>query len=1119
MSELSKVTSVNGELSGFVDEVARARLDEKLDRTEFSNVSADFITEEDLDTYATKEYVDDSDEAIVSLLSDISGTVVEQIAGVTGWAEDTFQPKGDYLTATALDDIREASATWDTVTGKLDKTEFADVSGDFALATDLADYQPVTAMDDYYKKTETSGSEELSEKFDTKLDKSEFDDITGTFVTETELADEIADITTEFDKTSAWARSTFQPIGDYVTEDSLEQTLDNYVETTTLNTTVSELSGEVDNKLDELTAWSDETFQPKGDYLTATALDDYYNKTTIDSYSAAVNEDLNELSGDINETVDWVTANYVTTGDLNTTLEDYYKTTETSGKNELEDKFDEVEGDIAALENIVSSFGSYEIVADIEHVTDPSTKVIYLVEDTSVTGSDVYKEYIYLSASEEFKLIGDTSISLTDYYKKTETSGADELADAFVDVDDKIDAVSAEADRKFQPVGDYVTTDELDDKLEDYYTALEIDEIVEDIDDKFNEISEASATWNTVTDKLDKTEFEDISGSFATSAQGAKADSSVQSVTLNGGSELKDENGNVDIPLATTAADGIMSYTDKDKLEGIEAGAQVNVQSDWEETDSASDAFIKNKPANISLSAGSGIGITEDSGNIVISVTGDYADATTIDSEISFLSGAIDDTADLINDIEDDIDYLSGAITGIPAQVQSDWTEDDDTSPAYIQNKPTEISLSAGEGIGIVESNNNIVVSVTGDYADASDVNSEISFLSGAIDNKVETTAFNDAIEGIDDTFESIGEDIDFLSGAISSIPEQVQSDWTEDDSTDPAYIKNKPNELSLSAGTGIGIAESSNNVTISVTGTYALSADVDTRLADKLNTADAATAYYSASNPSHYEENVISAVKIAGTAMVVTDKAVNFDMIPASADSSHPLVTMTDLTAAIANFGGFTTAAGTGADLHPDVNDPSTKIVYLVKDSGVTGTDMYKEWICTNTATPTWELIGDTSMDLNGYVQFPASYTAGNLVTFGTNSIVDSTYTTADVVNVQSDWNESVSTSHAYILNKPTFTGSTYIDITTGANNQLTIDANINAISGAMTGYANVQSDWSEADSASDAYIANKPDILIPQVGAGITAIPKYVMVVTAMPAAANIDPNTIYLVKENVS
>lgn len=37
--------------------------------------------------------------------------------------------------------------------------------------------------------------------------------------------------------------------------------------------------------------------------------------------------------------------------------------------------------------------------------------------------------------------------------------------------------------------------------------------------------------------------------------------------------------------------------TEKNKLKGIAAGAEVNVNSDWNETDKASDAYIKNKPA------------------------------------------------------------------------------------------------------------------------------------------------------------------------------------------------------------------------------------------------------------------------------------------------------------------------------------------------------------------------------------------------------------------------------------------------------------------------------------------------------------------------------------------
>jgi hypothetical protein len=52
----------------------------------------------------------------------------------------------------------------------------------------------------------------------------------------------------------------------------------------------------------------------------------------------------------------------------------------------------------------------------------------------------------------------------------------------------------------------------------------------------------------------------------------------------------------ISISDATNAASGAMSAADKTKLDGIAAGAEVNVQADWNETTTTSDAYIKNKP-------------------------------------------------------------------------------------------------------------------------------------------------------------------------------------------------------------------------------------------------------------------------------------------------------------------------------------------------------------------------------------------------------------------------------------------------------------------------------------------------------------------------------------------
>lgn len=58
-----------------------------------------------------------------------------------------------------------------------------------------------------------------------------------------------------------------------------------------------------------------------------------------------------------------------------------------------------------------------------------------------------------------------------------------------------------------------------------------------------------------------------------------------------------------------------------------------------------------------------------------------------------------------------------------------------------------------------------------------------------------------------------------------------------------------------------------------------------------------------------------------------------------------------------------------TGENPVPNVSNPSTKIIYLTKDSGSTKKDPYTEWIyIAGTPSGTWEVIGETSIDLSGY-------------------------------------------------------------------------------------------------------------------------------------------------------
>ena len=55
------------------------------------------------------------------------------------------------------------------------------------------------------------------------------------------------------------------------------------------------------------------------------------------------------------------------------------------------------------------------------------------------------------------------------------------------------------------------------------------------------------------------------------------------------------ENG-LSLSTVTTTSSGVMSSADKSKLDGIASGAEVNIQSDWNQTNTSADDYIKNKP-------------------------------------------------------------------------------------------------------------------------------------------------------------------------------------------------------------------------------------------------------------------------------------------------------------------------------------------------------------------------------------------------------------------------------------------------------------------------------------------------------------------------------------------
>ena len=180
----------------------------------------------------------------------------------------------------------------------------------------------------------------------------------------------------------------------------------------------------------------------------------------------------------------------------------------------------------------------------------------------------------------------------------------------------------------------------------------------------------------------------------------------------------------------------------KDKLDGIGTGAEANVQSDWSETSSASDAFILNKPTTLSA-------FTNDEGfiiNTVNNLTNYYTknesySKTEVDTMISAAkSGRFIYVATLpTTDIHTDAIYLVPKTVSQTDNVKDEYINLDGTSEGWEKIGDTQIDLSnyiqKSQTAGLIRNDGTID---TNTYALASaipDISSKADKVSGAIVN------------------------------------------------------------------------------------------------------------------------------------------------------------------------------------------------------------------------------------------------------------------------------------------------------------------------------------------------------------------------------------------------
>ena len=385
----------------------------------------------DLEPYATKEWVEDQ------------GYLTQIPAGylTKAEAEVTYQPIGNYLTSADIENKLDVSALEYTDQGKISAYNGSAFVGEGGGTTYSAG-QYVQIQGNVISVTGLQPE--------------------GTYATETELqsvSSELKDLIPSTDEflTKASADTLYQPIGDYqpagdyATRDEVSSYLlkDEFTETSSfLQTEISSLSAIV-------TSSTDDYELIEGAYIKLT--DNSANHTTEVSVTGlpnfsdyALTGDLNALSslvdnlsgnvGNISSTVSssvtslssdiaYISANCLT---AHQSLEDYYKKTETSSKQEISEALASIQPGDAEVNQVVHTYsaeGKWLIASDLDPYLQKSESGNFYPMTGNPSGFVVSTElanYQTTAGMTGYATTGDLP-NMNLYYLKTETSSNTEI--------------------------------------------------------------------------------------------------------------------------------------------------------------------------------------------------------------------------------------------------------------------------------------------------------------------------------------------------------------------------------------------------------------------------------------------------------------------------------------------------------------------------------------------------------------------------------------------------------------------------------------------------------------------------------------------------------------------
>lgn len=573
------------------------------------------------------------------------------------------------------------------------------------------------------------------------------------------------------------------------------------------------------------------------------------------------------------------------------------------------------------------------------------------------------------------------------------------------------------------------------------------------------------------------------------------------------------------LTVATDSADGLMSASDKAKLNTVAYNAEQNVQADWNETDPSSDAYIRNKPSQ-------SVQVQSDWDETNTTLPSFIRNKPTIPSGNQLLPPATSADEDKVLAVDENGDpEWRDAGSGLMTVAHDTTLTGDGTvaNPLAVNTNNIQEKLTPGTGITI----QNNVISASAALTPGNGIQIQNSTISARVDGtsidfdqagnlsvksplvlngqgtqtvvggngmSVENTTTHASTtinyggvtlsDGTNsDTFGL--DDLQKLNGIEAGAEVNVQSDWNQSNSSADDFIKNKPDlsvfatkdELddgldtkqdTLTPGTGITIT---NNV---------ISATVDPQVQADWAQSDSSAVDFIKNKPQnlvqdanyvHTDNNFTNADKSkldniqAGAEVNVQSNWNETDSTSDSYIQNKPENLVQD-----ANYvhtdNNFTTSektklagiqAGAEQNVQSDWNQTDTSADDYIKNKPVIPEiPPMKELVAGNGIG-----LVETEFD----VTISAATQTDNNFTDAYKNKLDGIASGAEV-NVQSDWNVTNTASDAYIRNKPSIPSKT---------SDLTNDSGFITAS-QVPPQANA--DWNESDPTDPAYIENKPDI-----------------------------------------